>query len=29
MRSRLAIARDITAEERQAFAKRWNAIVGL
>ncbi|MEU6168360.1 polyamine ABC transporter substrate-binding protein [Streptomyces tanashiensis] len=29
MRSRLAIARDITAEERQPFAKRWNAIVGL
>ncbi|MEU4099268.1 polyamine ABC transporter substrate-binding protein [Streptomyces tanashiensis] len=29
MRSRLAIARDITAGERQAFAKRWNAIVGL
>ncbi|MEU9296621.1 spermidine/putrescine ABC transporter substrate-binding protein [Streptomyces sp. NPDC048266] len=29
MRSRLAIARDITSEERQVFAKRWNAIVGL
>ncbi|MGA5192534.1 ABC transporter substrate-binding protein [Streptomyces exfoliatus] len=29
MRGRLAIARDITAEERQSFAKRWNAIVGL
>jgi spermidine/putrescine transport system substrate-binding protein len=29
MRSRLAIARDITAGERQAFAKRWNSIVGL
>ncbi|MFE0702816.1 spermidine/putrescine ABC transporter substrate-binding protein [Streptomyces sp. NPDC058872] len=29
MRSRLAIARDITAEERQAFAKKWNSIVGL
>ncbi|MEU5918090.1 extracellular solute-binding protein [Streptomyces sp. NPDC047141] len=29
MRSRLAIARDITSEERQEFAKRWNAIVGL
>ncbi|MFD3568359.1 spermidine/putrescine ABC transporter substrate-binding protein [Streptomyces sp. NPDC058667] len=29
MRGRLAIARDITSEERQAFAKRWNALVGL
>ncbi|MEV5974387.1 spermidine/putrescine ABC transporter substrate-binding protein [Streptomyces sp. NPDC051921] len=29
MRKRLAIARDITAEERTGFAKRWNAIVGL
>lgn len=29
MRSRLAIARDIRADERQEFAKRWNAIVGL
>ncbi|MER7950169.1 extracellular solute-binding protein [Streptomyces sp. NPDC096079] len=29
MRSRLAIARDITSEERQEFAKRWNSIVGL
>ncbi len=29
MRGRLAIARDITAEERQSFARRWNAIVGL
>ncbi|MFF9848367.1 polyamine ABC transporter substrate-binding protein [Streptomyces litmocidini] len=29
MRGRLAIARDITAEERQEFAKRWNSIVGL
>ncbi|MFD3530896.1 PotD/PotF family extracellular solute-binding protein [Streptomyces sp. NPDC058664] len=29
MRGRLAIARDITPEERQPFAKRWNAIVGL
>ncbi|MEU9995102.1 spermidine/putrescine ABC transporter substrate-binding protein [Streptomyces sp. NPDC050848] len=29
MRGRLAIARDITAEERPEFAKRWNAIVGL
>ncbi|MHA4774857.1 polyamine ABC transporter substrate-binding protein [Streptomyces sp. MSC1_001] len=29
MRSRLAIARDITSEERQVFAKKWNAIVGL
>ena len=26
---RLAIARDITSEERVEFAKRWNAIVGL
>ncbi|MFD7169835.1 polyamine ABC transporter substrate-binding protein [Streptomyces violascens] len=29
MRKRLAIARDITSEERVEFAKRWNAIVGL
>ncbi|MFD4318135.1 spermidine/putrescine ABC transporter substrate-binding protein [Streptomyces sp. NPDC058548] len=29
MRGRLAIARDITAQERQDFTKRWNAIVGL
>ncbi|MER5890370.1 spermidine/putrescine ABC transporter substrate-binding protein [Streptomyces sp. NPDC001941] len=29
MRKRLAIARDITAEERVGFAKRWNGIVGL
>ncbi len=29
MRGRLAIARDIGADERQDFAKRWNAIVGL
>lgn len=29
MRGRLAIARDIGADERQEFAKRWNAIVGL
>ncbi|MFJ5833119.1 spermidine/putrescine ABC transporter substrate-binding protein [Streptomyces sp. NPDC093089] len=29
MRERLAIARDINADERQEFAKRWNAIVGL
>lgn len=29
MRERLAIARDITAEERVGFAKKWNAIVGL
>ncbi|MEU9864783.1 extracellular solute-binding protein [Streptomyces sp. NPDC047971] len=29
MRGRLAIARDITSEERTAFAKRWNSIVGL
>jgi spermidine/putrescine transport system substrate-binding protein len=29
MRGRLAIARDITATERTAFAKRWNAIAGL
>lgn len=29
MRKRLAIARDITADERQGFAKRWNSIVGL
>ncbi|MFJ8886952.1 spermidine/putrescine ABC transporter substrate-binding protein [Streptomyces sp. NPDC102402] len=29
MRSRLAIARDITSEERTGFAKKWNSIVGL
>ncbi|MBO1335974.1 spermidine/putrescine ABC transporter substrate-binding protein [Streptomyces sp. VRA16 Mangrove soil] len=29
MRSRLAIARDITSSERTEFAKRWNAIAGL
>ncbi|MDT0399849.1 spermidine/putrescine ABC transporter substrate-binding protein, partial [Streptomyces sp. DSM 41636] len=29
MRERLAIARDITAEERTDFTKKWNAIVGL
>ncbi|MEU5957728.1 extracellular solute-binding protein [Streptomyces sp. NPDC047525] len=29
MRKRLAIARDITSEERTEFAKRWNAIAGL
>ncbi|MFJ3580688.1 PotD/PotF family extracellular solute-binding protein [Streptomyces sp. NPDC090127] len=29
MRGRLAIARDITSEERTEFAKRWNALVGL
>ncbi|MFI6943487.1 PotD/PotF family extracellular solute-binding protein [Streptomyces sp. NPDC050418] len=29
MRSRLAIARDITPGERPALAKRWNGIVGL
>ncbi|POX55248.1 polyamine ABC transporter substrate-binding protein [Streptomyces sp. Ru71] len=29
MRRRLAIARDITAEERTEFAKRWNRIAGL
>ncbi|MBW3361545.1 spermidine/putrescine ABC transporter substrate-binding protein [Streptomyces microflavus] len=29
MRQRLAIARDITSEERMGFAKKWNAIVGL
>ncbi|WP_434600566.1 ABC transporter substrate-binding protein [Streptomyces sp. A5-4] len=29
MRERLAIARDITSEERLEFAKRWNSIVGL
>ncbi|MEU5253418.1 polyamine ABC transporter substrate-binding protein [Streptomyces longwoodensis] len=29
MRRRLAIARDITAEERMGFTKRWNAIAGL
>ncbi|MER5947811.1 spermidine/putrescine ABC transporter substrate-binding protein [Streptomyces sp. NPDC001904] len=29
MRSRLAIARDITSDERTEFAKRWNAIAGL
>ncbi|MFJ3926962.1 PotD/PotF family extracellular solute-binding protein [Streptomyces sp. NPDC090022] len=29
MRSRLAVARDITSAERRVFAKRWNSIVGL
>ncbi|MFJ8633010.1 spermidine/putrescine ABC transporter substrate-binding protein [Streptomyces sp. NPDC093568] len=29
MRGRLAIARDITSEERVDFSKRWNAIAGL
>ncbi|WP_228989907.1 spermidine/putrescine ABC transporter substrate-binding protein [Streptomyces sp. DH8] len=29
MRRRLAIARDITSEERTDFAKKWNSIVGL
>ncbi|QHC31622.1 MULTISPECIES: extracellular solute-binding protein [unclassified Streptomyces] len=29
MRSRLAIARDITSTERVEFARRWNQIVGL
>ncbi|MFF6978730.1 spermidine/putrescine ABC transporter substrate-binding protein [Streptomyces sp. NPDC008343] len=29
MRRRLAIARDITSQERVGFAKRWNAIAGL
>ncbi|MGX4689544.1 ABC transporter substrate-binding protein [Streptomyces sp. JNUCC 63] len=29
MRKRLAIARNITAEERVEFAKRWNKIVGM
>ncbi len=29
MRKRLAIARDITSEERMDFAKKWNSIVGL
>jgi spermidine/putrescine transport system substrate-binding protein len=29
MRARLAVARDITSEERQVFARRWNGIVGL
>ncbi|MFF9014471.1 PotD/PotF family extracellular solute-binding protein [Streptomyces sp. NPDC014870] len=29
MRGRLAIARDITSEERTEFAKRWDSIVGL
>ncbi|MFD7324610.1 spermidine/putrescine ABC transporter substrate-binding protein [Streptomyces sp. NPDC059875] len=29
MRGRLAIARDITSEERAEFATRWNSIVGL
>ncbi|MGW2745632.1 extracellular solute-binding protein [Streptomyces sp. NPDC001450] len=29
MRKRLAIARDITSQERVEFAKRWNQIVGL
>ncbi|MFJ6885791.1 spermidine/putrescine ABC transporter substrate-binding protein [Streptomyces californicus] len=29
MRERLAIARDITSEERMDFAKKWNGLVGL
>ncbi|MFC8271584.1 PotD/PotF family extracellular solute-binding protein [Streptomyces sp. NPDC057271] len=29
MRGRLAIARDITSQERAEFARRWNSIVGL
>ncbi|MFB6819622.1 spermidine/putrescine ABC transporter substrate-binding protein [Streptomyces sp. NPDC056347] len=29
MRKRLAIARDVTSEERTEFAKKWNGIVGL
>lgn len=29
LRERLAIARDITSEERVGFAKRWNSVVGL
>ncbi|MER6157557.1 spermidine/putrescine ABC transporter substrate-binding protein [Streptomyces sp. NPDC001868] len=29
MRARLAVARDITSEERREFARRWNGIVGL
>jgi spermidine/putrescine transport system substrate-binding protein len=29
MRERLVVARDITAEEREDFTRRWNAIVGL
>jgi spermidine/putrescine transport system substrate-binding protein len=29
MRSRLAVARDITSSERVKFGKRWNGIVGL
>ncbi|MEW5633187.1 spermidine/putrescine ABC transporter substrate-binding protein, partial [Streptomyces hydrogenans] len=29
MRSRLSIARDITASERKDMARRWNGIVGL
>ncbi|WP_432752642.1 PotD/PotF family extracellular solute-binding protein [Streptomyces sp. JL2001] len=29
MRRRLAIARDITSEERAGFVRRWNSIVGL
>ncbi|MFF4762190.1 PotD/PotF family extracellular solute-binding protein [Streptomyces sp. NPDC001292] len=29
LRERLAIARDMSSEERVEFAKRWNAIVGL
>ncbi|MFH9607593.1 spermidine/putrescine ABC transporter substrate-binding protein [Streptomyces sp. NPDC017448] len=29
MRKRLAIARDITSEERTDFAKKWNSVVGL
>ncbi|MER7695591.1 MULTISPECIES: spermidine/putrescine ABC transporter substrate-binding protein [unclassified Streptomyces] len=29
MRKRLAIARDITSEERMDFTKKWNSVVGL
>jgi spermidine/putrescine transport system substrate-binding protein len=29
MRRRLATARDVTAQERVEFAKRWNKIAGL
>ncbi|WMX44814.1 extracellular solute-binding protein [Streptomyces roseicoloratus] len=29
MRARLALARDVTAEERGEFARRWNSLVGL
>lgn len=29
MGKRLAIARDISADERTGFAKKWNSVVGL